>query len=380
MKFLILIATLVATSALCAQSDIIQWNDKVIVHDAPQVRLTDTSHAGFFRSNYGSEYGRLLKLANGKWLAGYTISRNAGYRPDPKGGFELEIAESSNNGRTWKKISMLSDPGRDLDNTQMLQLPNGTILLACRSVRWQESYRLEVYESKNNGRSWRRISTIDSNEGKPGELGNPDKGVYEPHLHLLDDGRVAVMYANEKHVTEGASYSQIISQKISHDLGYTWGPEIWVAHQPGQYSSRPGMPVWTKMKNGKYIVVYEICGPQDCNVYYKLSEDGTTWPVGLGTIIPDQTGGPFITSLSNGLLVVTSNKANISVSYDYGATWKSAARAWEHKRDFSKDWHQTVWCSIYQFSENSIGVMTSVQRNNGGHNVQIRFGKLLKSR
>jgi hypothetical protein len=38
--------------------------------------------------------------------------------------------------------------------------------------------------------------------GKPGELGHPDKGIYEPHLYILNNGSLSVMYANEKHVIE----------------------------------------------------------------------------------------------------------------------------------------------------------------------------------
>src|SRR5690606_22289013 len=105
----------------------------------------------------------------------YTVSRNYGYKIEKDGGFELEIAESKNNGQTWKKVALISEKGRDLDNAQLIQLPDGSILLSCRSVRWQESYQLPVFRSEDKGRSWTKISTIDSNEGKPGDLGNPDK-------------------------------------------------------------------------------------------------------------------------------------------------------------------------------------------------------------
>ncbi len=375
MKHIFLLIAFVAGNFLYVNAQVIEWKEKIVVHDQPSLN-GDTTKGPSFRRTYGSEYGRMVKLHNGKWLAGYTISRNDGYQKDPNGGFELEIAESADNGRTWKKVAVLSDPGRDLDNVQMLQLQDHSILLACRSVRWQESYRLPVYISKDNGSNWKKISTIDSNEGAAGALGKPDKGVYEPHFHLLDDGRVAVMYANEKHVTDSVPYSQIISQKISADKGNSWGPEIWVAYEQGHGSSRPGMPVWTKMKNGKYIVVYEICGPESCNVYYKISSNGIAWPQGLGNLIKDQTGGPYIASLSNGMQVVTSNRGNISVSKDFGASWNTTERAWEHERDFSKDWHQTVWSSIYETKPDEVAVMTSVQRAGGGHNIQIRFGKI----
>ena len=353
------------------QSSTIEWRDTAVVNDDPFVPVKkpgDTIGSAKFHRTYGSEYGRLLKLANGNWLAAYTISGNTGYQHDPSGGFEIEVSVSSDDCRTWKKIAVITDGGRDLDNAQMIQLPDNTVILGGRSVRWQESYRLPVYESKDNGVTWRKLSTIDANEGKPGELGKPDKGIYEPHFFLLDDGRLSVMYANEKHVTDSVAYSQIISQKISADNGKSWGEEIWVAYAPEHHASRPGMPVWTKMKNGKYIVVYEICGPEKCHVYYKVSDDGVQWPVGFGKKIPGQLGGPYILSAADGTLIVSSNQSNISVSDDYGATWYIQRRAWD----------QSLWCSLFEIEPDEIAVMNSVRRPNGGHSMQIRFGDLKK--
>ncbi|MBF9254615.1 exo-alpha-sialidase [Pontibacter sp. 172403-2] len=347
-----------------AQTSSIVWGQKVLVNNEPYFEAG--AQEGRNHGKYGSEYGRMLKLDNGSWLAAYTVSRNNGYLNDPNGGLELEVSVSNDTGRHWQKLSVLSDEGRDLDNAQLIQLPDKSILLACRSVRWQESYRLPVYRSTDGGRTWAKLSTIDSNEGKPGELGKPDKGAYEPHFYFLDDGRLSVMYANEKHVTDSVSYSQIISQKTSPDYGKTWGKEVWVAYEPGHGTSRPGMPVWTKMKNGKYIAVYEICGPEKCNIYYKTSADGITWPVGLGIIIPDQLGGPYILSVDDGRLVVTSNQSNISISDDYGQSWHKTAPAWDN----------TLWSALYQTGPDEIGIINSVRRSEGGHNIQVRFGKI----
>ncbi|WP_164849843.1 sialidase family protein [Mucilaginibacter limnophilus] len=350
--------------------DSIKWDKQILVNNIPP--FTDAGKvpeaggtSGRFHGRYGSQYARLLQIKNGSWLAGYTVSRNNGYKNDPKGGLELEIAVSTDNCRTWKAISTITDHGRDLDNAQLIELADGSILLACRSVRWQESYVLPVYKSTDKGKSWKRISVIDETHGKPGELGKPDKGIYEPHMYFLNDGRLSVMYANEKHVVETPSYSQIISQKISPDLGNTWGKEIWVVYETGHNASRPGMPVWTKMNNGKYIVVYEICGPESCNIYYKTSDDGYNWPVGLGTNIPDQLGGPYILSLKSGALVVTSNKSQVSISNDYGVTWKTVDPAWP----------KTLWPAIYEITVNEVGVVNSAQRPEGGNNIQIRLGK-----
>lgn len=368
---LILLTVVGMTALSLADGPSVRWSQPVVINNQPV--FTDAglvTHAGGTDARkhgiYGSEYGRMLHMANGNWLAAYTISRNNGYQRDSKGGLELQVSQSADNGKTWKPIATLSDAGRDLDNAQLCRLPSGNVLLACRSVRWQESYRLPVYESTDNGHTWKKHSQIDATEGTPGSLGKPDKGIYEPHMALLADGRLSVLYANEKHVTETPSYSQIISQKISTDAGASWGPENWVAYQPEHNASRPGMPVWTRMKNGQYMVVYEICGPEKCNVYYKISPDGSQWPIGLGTAIPDQLGGPYLLSLTDERLVVSSNSSHVSVSDDYGQTWQRIADAWP----------QSLWASLYQTGPNQIMVMNSVERPVGGHNVQVRKGDL----
>ncbi|MBV4359951.1 sialidase/neuraminidase family protein [Pinibacter aurantiacus] len=372
LRSLLTFAMLATCSSMFAQTKTnIEWKEKVLINDVPvfndagkvsEAGGTDGRHQG----RYGSQYARLLKLTNGTWLAAYTVSRNNGYARDSTGGLELEVSKSNDNGKTWKPISVISDHGRDLDNAEMIQCKDGSLRMACRSVRWQESYLLPVYKSKDNGVSWTRVSIIDQNEGRPGELGKPDKGVYEPHMYFLDNGKLSVMYANEIHVTANPSYSQIISQKISDDNGATWGKEIWVAYEEGHNASRPGMPVWTKMKNGQFIVVYEVCGPQKCNIYFKISKDGVNWPTGLGTIIPDQLGGPYILALSNGSLVVTSNSSNYSISDDFGKTWRTIDQAWP----------KTLWASIYQLDKNTIGAVNSTFREGGGNNIQVRVGTI----
>lgn len=346
-------------TARCFSQDII-WTNTSVVYDVQDVPGA--------RSGYGSEYGRMQELADGSWLAAYTTAEKPSYQQDPRGGLVLRVSRSRDKGKTWTPISLITDEGRDLDNAQMILLKDNSLLLACRSVRWQESYRLQVYKSRDNGVHWAYWSQIDANEGKPGTLGHPDKGIYEPHLYLLGDGRLSVLYANEKHVTDTPAYSQIISQKTSADGGATWDAEQWVAHTPGLPDPRPGMPVWTRMANGVYIAVYEVCGPQKCNVYYKTSPDGEHWPEGIGDSIPGQLGGPFILSCRNGMLVVSSNSSRISVSHDYGKHWQTADPAWP----------ASLWSSIYEISPGKIAVMNSVARPKGGHSIQLRFGRLGK--
>ena len=372
---------------LTTTSSYIQWEKPVPLKSMPPQNtlsnktmrninaLNETIDAG-----YGSQYCRLLKLSRNKWLAVYTVRTNKGYKIDPQGGLRLEIALSEDNGNTWSILARLKDPGRDLDNGQLIQLPNGHILLACRSVRWQSSYRLPVYESKDGGKNWEPLSIIDYNEGTEGSLGNPDKGVYEPHFVLLKNRQLAVFYANEKHVTQTPSYSQVISERISPDGGKTWGHEIFVAHDPDNKDARPGMPVCTRMKNGDYIAVYEVCGTKGCNIYQKISSDGINWAVGLGKAVPGQTGAPFIQSLTDGRLIITSNRGNISMSDQFGKSWTLQNRPWHFEKPYEQDWQQALWPSVYQFGPDKIGVTAALpaSKQNKGHQVTIRFGHFKK--
>ncbi|OCT15102.1 hypothetical protein A8709_13405 [Paenibacillus pectinilyticus] len=309
-------------------------------------------------STHNVEYGRMLKLANGDWLSVYSVYLT---------NVQLEIAKSTDNGRTWTPIGSIADAGRDVDNGMLIQKANGDVLVASRSVIWSTSYQLKVFKSTDMGVNWSYLSTIDQNNGTSGSLGNPDKGMYEPHFYFLNNGNLAVMYANEKHVTESPSYSQVISERVSTDNGATWGSEIYVAWDPSNSASRPGMPVWTKMNNGQYMVVFELCGSSNCSIHYKTSADGTTWSSGIGTLIPDQFGAPFLLSLPDGQLAVIANNGNFSFSDDYGTSWYLNGTA--PFADFVK-----AWRSMYVTGSNEIAVMASVDQGSSRSNVQLKFG------
>ncbi|MGC9943945.1 MAG: sialidase family protein, partial [Verrucomicrobiota bacterium] len=187
---------------------------------------------------------------------------------------------------------------------------------------------------------------------------------------LLDDGTLALFYSSEKHVTDNPSYSQIISEKISTDDGRTWGSEIWVVWDPNAPAERPGMPVVTKMANGHYLVVFEVVGSHQANVFCKTSNDGKTWKDGLGQTVPGQAGGPYVVSLNHGRLAVTSNTGNVSFSDDFGVSWRlNDPPAWGNGT-IKTYW----WLSVYQTGPGEIGVVASVPRASGGTDVRIKFG------
>ena len=353
----------------------VTWGKTVLVNTVSNFADGGKDARSIGPGHFGSQYGRMSKLADGSWLIVYTIYRNNGYQyGDAHGlswqGTSLQVARSTDRCRTWNVIATLRGDNRDLDNGEIIQLPNGQLRMAFRSVRWQQSYRICVWSSVDGGVNWQWLSQPDGNEGFPGSLGNPDKGVYEPDFCLLDDGTLALFYSSEKHVTENPTYSQIISEKLSTDEGRTWGSEIWVASDPDAPAERPGMPVVTKMANGKYLVVFEVVGSHHANIFDKTSNDGKTWNGGLGETVPGQTGGPYVVSLNDGRLALTSNTGNISFSDDFGVSWRlNDPPAWGDGT-IKTYW----WLSVYQTGPGEIGVVASVPRASGGTDVRIKFG------
>lgn len=354
----------------------VKWEEPVLIHEQPPFEDLGVDARYGHPGKFGSQYARMAFLPDGSWLAVYTVYDNNGYTFDANGGTSLEFSVSRDRGQTWTKLSELRHPSRDLDNGQLIVLDNGDILLSCRSVRWHESYQLHVYKSTDGGKTWAFWSTIDEMNGSPGSLGNPDKGIYEPHFYRLADGRLSVMYANEKHVIEPPYYSQIISQKISEDDGKTWGDEIWVAWDPASPHLRPGMPVWTRLRDGRYIVVFEVVHlvMYQCvsaAIHYKISNDGIHWEAGNGTPVPEQWGGPYFEQLQDGTWLVTSNSGKISITRDEGKTWQLV-----EKMPFETH----LWPSLYPLDDNRFLLLNSAARPKevGGHNIQMCVGQLAK--
>lgn len=299
----------------------------------------------------GGGWGRMIRYTNGQWLA-VTTRYPAGTNS------YLRISLSTDAARAWSTLAEVREPGRTLDNGELVALPDGTLLLTMRSLIPNRSYRLPVYASTDGGRTWVYRSTVDASEGLTAQQG---RGLWEPDFWVLDDGRLVVTYSNEKH----SGYSQLISLRVSTDEGRTWGPEQWVVTPPAGSNLRPGMSQMTRMDNGEYLLVYEVVNLGRADVYSKVSADGVNWPEGIGTRIPCHHCGPFVTSLSNGLVLVTSCENEVSFSEDYGRTWQRIEPpAWEV--GFAH-----TWPAIYQTRGDEVAVFAVT---NG---VRIRFGTLL---
>jgi hypothetical protein len=288
----------------------------------------------------------------------------------------IKVAKS-NDMATWTEIASIPSPTWHFqEQSQMVELPDGTILMTMRNVQIDSNiidnncpptgFDLPIMKSTDGGYTWNYVSDLDSNPNGHGIVtwAPYSTGLWEPFLYVLPDGRIAGFYANEKHADDNPSYSQTISERISSDGGHTWGPEIYAAAQPGPAigGARPGMPGFARMANGQYILVFEVCGidpnPDICNIHYKISNDGIMWSNDLGTLIPDQVSAPFVCVLSTGRILVTSSNTNqISISDDNAApnSWYlNDPPAWNdpNARDTCP--------SIYQTQSNEVGVVVNL--------------------
>jgi len=283
----------------------------------------------------------------------------------------IVVSESTDQGRTGRVLSRIPSPaGTVQEQASPLRLADGTILIATRyRTTSLSSYALPVFASHDGGITWTRTSSIDAN---PTAGGRGDRGLWEPFLALLPNGCVAGLYADELHADAtaagGPTYSQTVSERVSCDEGQTWGTEHFVAASPGD--ARPGMPGLARLADGRWMATFEACVRDDCNAHYKTSRDGVTWFPGLGTQIPDQNAGPYVTVLSDGRVAVTSACTNeLSLSSDTGATWTVNPTRPFDLTCADGDYPYT-WPALYQAGPREI--VDAV--NTGPGAIQLRYG------
>jgi hypothetical protein len=325
----LLVAILLAVAPVLAQQPVTWTTQSVVLEGGP------------------SSWARMVQLNDGSWLAAYMFTTTPN---------TIRIKRSFDNMRTWQQVAQIAEDGRDLDNPTFCLRPDGLVLLAFRSVIVGQSYEIETYQSADSGNSFQYQSLVDWDE----HLG----GVYEPYLFVLPDGTLACFYTNEKHRAETPAYSQVLSERVSHDGGLSWGAEIWAISQPG--AARPGEANIVALPGGVLALFYEMCGSENCLGHVSYSTDGITWP-GIGPVLPSTFQDVQAVGLKNGLIFATSNLRDVIMSADF-------TNSWTDTRQHPFTWG--IWPGIYQTGPNEIALVLTGAGDNQEEGEYIRFGTI----
>jgi hypothetical protein len=247
----------------------------------------------------------------------------------------IPLYESGSDGKHWTLVTHVTDQVHKHNVRWQLRwqpnltemprasgpLKKGTLLLAANATRNDATGRvvveqLQLYASTDLGRTWQYRGTIVKGGAPAGSKDN--NGVWEPTVHILDDGRMVAYYSSEQHKAEG--YNQVLAHKVSTDGGRTWGPEAIDVAIPGGVE-RPGMAVVDRLPGGRYVMSYEdIDGPHNGQVFLKFSRDGLDWGDSADHGTPVRTEGGawpaacpvvhwFPEGGANGVLVVSAERA-----------------------------------------------------------------------
>ncbi|MBO4356121.1 MAG: exo-alpha-sialidase [Clostridia bacterium] len=275
---------------------------------------------------------------------------------------KFRIYESDDLGEKWKEIASVKEK---LDTSieacwqpclfelpeALGDFPAGTILLAGVSIDPGQKIKshIALYASQDAGMTWKEVSVI-------AEGGGLELGVWEPHL-IYESGFLYSFYADDRGNGTDDCDQAIVYQRSSD--GIHWEEKVGVVC-PKAKTHRPGMPVITKMGNGKYFLVYEYGKGNGVPIYYKITDDIATWnEEDVGKQIKatsDSTIGsaPFClwtpAGGENGTLIVTgkygSNEDNkIFVSYDYGQSFKLIRNPLPYENRASLGYHPSFFAS-----------------------------------
>ncbi|MBE5786762.1 MAG: hypothetical protein E7324_04395 [Clostridiales bacterium] len=251
--------------------------------------------------SFTSAYGRILRVNHSQCGENGVLISTFHQEADPNDpGDTLNrlnghpIYRSDDNGKTWYLQARILDEEHDHQKMIYTQntvyelprdigpFPAGTLLLGGLAVHKVDGGYMRLYVSRDTGRTWKALGTLDS--GEYYEMG----GVWEPFFVVLDDGTLVCHYCDGRNRSR---QSQKLVYRTTKDL----------MHWSYQFNSvacadpklRPGMPVVTRLPDGRYFMVYEMVGMEGNPIYCRYSKDGLDWgdPEDWGRRVVSDQGG-----------------------------------------------------------------------------------------
>ena len=276
----------------------------------------------------GGAYPRLYALKDGSWLLGYDDGR-------------IHVRRSNDKGRTWSEPSIASFHDEALcANVDFHELPDGTILCSYRAIGKAplSPYSRGIFcsVSHDKGATWQEYNTIVSNfalglgEQKIIETMSKgyDIGFYEPFVDVIN-GVVTVMYSDDfspmlENVRQNPRANHRCQRIVAKELiNGVWTNQRIIMDGAKEKTvggitriSRDGMSVFTRMKSGEYVVVFEGMyrnQPETDSIPFVVlmaySMDGVNWSAPIEVYVPKGHGtkaaAPYVCVTDDNRLVVS---------------------------------------------------------------------------
>lgn len=207
--------------------------------------------------SFGSPFGRILTLPDGTMLMaiyGFDIRQ-----PGAKDGgtrHHSYVYQSKDDGRSWKRISEIGDGRQQLNETSLLRLPDGKLLAAIRA----RATDVWISESTDDGLTWSKTRQITPANGHPADL------------TMLPDGRVLLTVGN-----------RIGPYGVVGMIGTTAGEFDWEKRfslMDDAISRDCGYPSSVVLKDGRILTMY----------YATRAKEQAAWRVHCGALLYELPG------------------------------------------------------------------------------------------
>jgi hypothetical protein len=166
-------------------------------------------------------------------------------------------ARTTDGGMNWKFISWIGEePAGFSIMPSGIRVSPRKLLVATRDKGDQATSWIDLYESNDDGASWKKLNRPVPQAGS--FSGNP------PSMIRLRDGRICLTYG-----MRNPPYS--IRARISNDEGKTWGKEIMLRDDGAAWDM--GYPRTVQRADGKVVTIYYF----PAQPHQERSIEATTW-------------------------------------------------------------------------------------------------------
>ena len=340
-----------------------------MIETKPAVFTADPVQIAYQPKSGGVWYPRMLVLNSGEWVCGFDTNEDGGNGV-------IKVIISSDEGKTWgAPIFVAGHAGADYANAQLAERRDGQLWLAYREVEEADDIchtSLRVSSSNDRGQTWQELPN-----GEIARQTSPTyRGVWEPHMGYMGDTFVC-MYADDSEAAVEHSQQQMLFMKTWTDAGWSDNPII--VSDGRESNGRDGMPVWSRMKDGRYIVVFETsdeAAQYPFVIKYKISPDGFNWNVPRRSLPPPtrrgkQRSAPYVITLSDGRIMVSfqtdedKTRFGVAVSENKVMLGDPAAETWDGLSSGvpTSDFTNSIWNSLLPLPDGSSFVIASSSSN-----------------